>query len=533
MRNLSDLPLVLLSSLPMLPRVIVSGYKQENDYLYLNNPSNKGGFVEEYVKDNAAENPDHHEQPVVTPLFLLDQPFFRFVAFYSPACPHCVHYAPEYIRIAQQIKTEEEIDGVKFHAVSCKVHRTLCRQFPLHGFPTILAIPSGNNATSGASVMKQFLKVDSFLKALNIETVPQSAFRRDAMEQYTKPYIKSILPYEGNVSLELKRQLIFQDAATSFYFTLTNEIFMEVGPLSHQKRAAFTNFLTVLQYTLPSDHSSMRKLLNLVDDLMGHLEDVMNDEGMLLHFVKAHLPLTGSTDLEWSEACTHGQSSMGYTCGLWELFHIMTVGITVHLSAWNSVDITAKFVGDSIRDFVHHFFGCRECSTHFVQMYDTCQQDVCHRLLPSRDWREAALWLWEAHNDVNVRLARERMDRHGEGITLPTNEILHDALWPSRKECPKCWISDNSWDSSIVYNYLKSTYWYGIHPDRSNEAVANKEESKAQLVIRLSKDKVHFVLISIFVCLLALSLLRYRQRRRKLCGLHKKLDLPWTTRRDE
>jgi hypothetical protein len=65
--------------------------------------------------------------------------------------------------------------------------------------------------------MRQFLKVDSFLKALNIEAVPQSAFRRDAMEQYTKPNIKNILPYEGNVSLELKRQLIFQDAATSFY----------------------------------------------------------------------------------------------------------------------------------------------------------------------------------------------------------------------------------------------------------------------------------------------------------------------------
>lgn len=533
MRTLSDLPLVLLSLLLMIPSVLVRGYKQEKDYLYLYNPSNKYGLVEEYVATASGETGDRHKPPIVTPLFLMDQPFFRFVAFYSPACPHCVHYAPDYIRIAQQIHTEEGLDGVKFYAISCTVHHTLCRQYPLHGFPTILAIPSGNNATNGATVMKQYLKVDSFRNALPEETLAQSTLRRDSMKQNSKPYMENF-PNERDVSLAWNRQHVFQDAATSFYFTLTNGIFMEVGPLNHDKRVAFRNFLTVLQYTLPSENSSMRTLLNLVDDLMEQIEDIMNDEDTLLHVVQAHLPVTLSSDFEWTEACTHGQSSMGYTCGLWELFHIVTVGITVHLRTLTTVHISAQFVGDSIRDFVRHFFGCRECSKHFVQMYDTCQQDVCHRLVPSRDWREAALWLWQAHNDVNVRLARERwVDRHhiGEEMIPTTEDPLHDALWPSRDKCPKCWMSDNTWDSAIVYNHLKNIYWYGIHTDTSNEAVSRKEESKVPWMMRLFKDRIHFVLISTLVYLFGLSMLSYRQRRRKLCGLHKKLDLPRTSHR--
>jgi hypothetical protein len=107
------------------------------------------------------------------------------------------------------------------------------------------------------------------------------------MVQYTKPYIKSILPYEEYVSPGLKGQLIFQDAATSSYFTLTNESSTGVRPPNHEQNGAvFTNFLAVLQYTKSSDYSSMKKLPNLMDDLLEHLEDVMNDEG--ISFIKCY-----------------------------------------------------------------------------------------------------------------------------------------------------------------------------------------------------------------------------------------------------
>jgi len=81
--------------------------------------------------------------------------------------------------------------------------------------------------------------------------------------------------------------ILFQDAVALSYFTLTNETSTGVRPPNHQQNgAAFTNFLTMLQYTKSSDHLSMKKLLNLMDDLLEHLEDVMNDEG--ISFVKCY-----------------------------------------------------------------------------------------------------------------------------------------------------------------------------------------------------------------------------------------------------
>lgn len=529
-------PLELVALL--LPFLLVNGV-QGKDYLYLDNPNNKQGIVQEYVNTNT-ESSDQQQVPV----FLRNQNEFRFVVFYSPACPHCVQYAPEYMHIAQQIILNGVSDNVKFYAVSCKVHHKLCRQFPIRSYPTILAIRSGTNATNGATTMEHNLNLESFLEVLN-KTTTATAFRNPKARNTETSITR--LRYEGDEPFASNQHLIFQDAATSFYFTLTNGIFMEVGPLNHEKREAFRHFLTVLQYTLPSENSSMGQLLDMVDDIMDNLEDVTNDEDTLLNYVKQHLSSADrSMDFEWTEACTHGQSSMGYTCGLWELFHIITVGITIRLrdsssgvittidnevypNAINNAAISAKFVGDAIRDFVLHFFGCRECSTHFVQMYDTCQHDVCNRLLPSSDWREAALWLWQAHNTVNVRLARERLDPQDEATTR--EETLKWARWPSRRECPKCWMPDNGWDSAIVYNYLKKTYWYEHSGSGlNNEAVGRKEEKKAQ-IIAPPKNSVAILLISL--SLFALSIQIYRRRRRKTCGLHKKLDLPMIAHRNE
>ncbi len=131
----------------LLPILLVDGV-QGKDYLYLDNPNNKQGIVQEYVNTSAESSVQQQ-----VPVFLRNQNELRFVVFYSPACPHCVQYAPEYMHIAQQIILNGASDNVKFYAVSCKVHHKLCRQFPIRSYPTILAIRSGNNATNGATTM--------------------------------------------------------------------------------------------------------------------------------------------------------------------------------------------------------------------------------------------------------------------------------------------------------------------------------------------------------------------------------------------
>lgn len=54
------------------------------------------------------------------------------IEFYAPWCGHCKSLAPEYKKAAKALSG---IVGVG--AVDCDVHKTLCGQFGVRGFPTI------------------------------------------------------------------------------------------------------------------------------------------------------------------------------------------------------------------------------------------------------------------------------------------------------------------------------------------------------------------------------------------------------------
>ena len=57
---------------------------------------------------------------------------FILVEFYAPWCGHCKNLAPEYKKAGKAL---EGIVGVG--AVDCDVHKSLCGQYGVRGFPTI------------------------------------------------------------------------------------------------------------------------------------------------------------------------------------------------------------------------------------------------------------------------------------------------------------------------------------------------------------------------------------------------------------
>ena len=71
---------------------------------------------------------------------------------------------------------------------------------------------------------------------------------------------------------------------------------------------------------------------------------------------------------------------------------------------------SAGFEGDpqavlqTIRRYVHTFFGCKECGDHFEEMARESMGSV-------KTSDQAILWLWEKHNLVNSRLAGEQKPR--------------------------------------------------------------------------------------------------------------------------
>ena len=92
----------------------------------------------------------------------------------------------------------------------------------------------------------------------------------------------------------------------------------------------------------------------------------------------------------------------GYTCGLWETFHAMSVRTTK--------EMTGEHMMAAMRGFVDKFFSCQVCRLHFLEVL---AEDAA---LEVRTQQEFALWLWQAHNIVNMRLGEEESEASGGGV---------------------------------------------------------------------------------------------------------------------
>jgi len=160
----------------------------------------------------------------------------------------------------------------------------------------------------------------------------------------------------------------------------------------------------------------------------------------------------------------HWRACGTYTCGLWNLFHIVTTAPKTYVgpeqpSPQNATTDSLAMV----RIFVSRFFGCQDCVKHFLETYDSCRFGRCE--LQQGDQIGAALWLWRVHNAVTQRVAKEK------GKAAP-------AAWPPVDDCAACWpsaaaasepvLTAQLGETSAVYSYLQRSYWQPIDQFQEN-----------------------------------------------------------------
>lgn len=229
---------------------------------------------------------------------------------------------------------------------------------------------------------------------------------------------------------------------------------------------------------------------------------------------------------------------MGYTCGLWQLFHIVTVGLVEYnmMIAAND-DIVLKEISlstvqsaETLRNFIESFFGCEVCRMNFLVAYDSCAHDRCSRLVESdmtpKQWIEFPVWLFETHNSVNARLLREKADRENR-VATPEEEVARQ--WPSRRHCPKCWTDSGGWDEEVVYKYLRIEYWsedfvsneyrgdIGANEEEEEEGVRDDDQLSMSLPLVIQ-------LVPLGVVLVLASTWYTQKLKRAKTGRHKKVD---------
>lgn len=132
-----------------------------------------------------------------------------------------------------------------------------------------------------------------------------------------------------------------------------------------------------------------------------------------------------------------------YTCGLWETFHAMSVSA--------SADMPGSSMMAALRGFIDKFFSCSVCRSHFLEVL------ADERTRAVRSTKDFALWLWEAHNVVNMRLGEEEEER-GTGVPGRPKHAF-----PHPKKCDRCYLSEDPLKVSKggVHSFLKSRYGLG------------------------------------------------------------------------
>lgn len=126
----------------------------------------------------------------------------------------------------------------------------------------------------------------------------------------------------------------------------------------------------------------------------------------------------------------------GYTCGLWTLFHTLTV------NAARKQSNEGPKILKAMHGYVKNFFGCTTCVEHFKAMAER------NRIFDVKENDKAVLWLWISHNEVNLRLAGDL-----------TEDPEHPKIqFPSIAKCPQCRQARGAWNLPAVYQYLQELY---------------------------------------------------------------------------
>ncbi|XP_006036249.1 sulfhydryl oxidase 1 isoform X1 [Alligator sinensis] len=209
--------------------------------------------------------------------------------------------------------------------------------------------------------------------------------------------------------------------------------------LKGEQLETLKRYVAVLAKYFPK-HDSLNEFLYSLDNSLENLKESNISHSDLEDVLKkSNPPAVLRKKARWMGCQGSKPHYRGYSCSVWVLFHLLTV----QASQYAKQDADPLEVLQTMREFMHHFYYCRDCSKHFEGMAKESMDQV-----KSRD--EAILWLWERHNTVNMRVKNQS----NEDPKFPKT------LWPPSNLCPLCHnnLSESPWNKTEVLSFLQRHY---------------------------------------------------------------------------
>lgn len=256
----------------------------------------------------------------------------------------------------------------------------------------------------------------------------RESYEKDMIEQAKKAARTKKLWHETKPNTHNDR---YHNAALSLSFAIKSQLFQTVtdeGEMDPKRKAALMDFLNLLEWASPQvgarrysvilwlrcassnralssrNPQSWQLRTTFVKELQRRISsDAIADRGVVESIIKTDMDRhrSGETedpwgyvdttvrsklvgkilgkpdpvqlakdDKHWSKACTHSQPAKGFTCGLWNLFHILTIGASKKdhemYGFHRGFLVSQHHVAETIKNFIAYFFSCDVCRTNFL-----------------------------------------------------------------------------------------------------------------------------------------------------------------------
>eukprot|EP00210_Caulerpa_lentillifera_P009046 g8633.t1 len=465
----------------------------------------------------AAENVEVPDLGVHNFTSVLQETKFReghlLIEFYAHWCPHCTHYRPEYEKIGNFFLTEPRPKPLIWVLrVDCAIKENIpiCDNYKVRGYPTIYLgkvegfLLKDMDQLTRVSPLRLDEMIAFISKTLNVKY--DKGTKQEPVHEVTK---KALIRKETNSQMNLDD--IEHATVEIFDHLLQSEVVLQGARI----RTAFLQFIALLQEAHPS-----KQCRSSIQYLYSHLDELWPKDSLKPKELMSKFKICGVQYkvTKWSDCAGSKPNRRGFTCGVWQLLHALTVGIEDHrVQLWVT----------GIEAFGQYFFGCDECAKHFIKTMESSNV----REIQTKN--ELIMWLWETHNRVNLRLQKE------EAVNKIGDPDYPKIDWPSHSMCPQCRVSgtrdDNpEWSRQKVLAFLLE--FYGSTSVQEMKTMGRKELPNGDFELKAidvfpkedassaESSTFHFRLYLLIMVIIAVGFVLRKRRSRN--NRHRKKELP-------
>ena len=226
--------------------------------------------------------------------------------------------------------------------------------------------------------------------------------------------------------LRRRYSVFLSDLEKTVLFALKNEVAVQ-SKIDH---GALKQFVDVLIHYFPQNS----RLLPHLIELSAGLNNTSKTGSEISDLLTPIISVEDSED--WIGCKGSAPKFGGYPCGLWQLWHTLTLD--------QGEEDDPRVVLRAMVTYVRHFFSCRECSDHFLSMVHNGTA-IEEQVTSST---EAVLFLWAAHNAVNLRLAND----------VSSDPAFPKIRFPSKEFCPECWDDQGQPEEQVEDLFVKCVH---------------------------------------------------------------------------